>query len=175
MNQRIQWAMFALGAWLAGSVLISVVATQNFRTVDRLLDESKNAAFSSAVGRIGHSAARDTLRYLSSELNRLYFGLWNVAQVILGVLVFWLISGGPASRARVVIAGMLAITLFMLVWLTPQVTAVGRSLDFIPREPPPPALRRFWILHGLYTSLELVKLALGAVAAVWIGRAGGIR
>jgi hypothetical protein len=167
--------MLAMGAWLAGSVLVSVVATQNFRTVDRLLDGSKNAAFSSAVGRIGHPAARDTLRYLSSELNRLYFGLWSVAQVILGVLVFWLISGGPASRARVVIAGMLAIALLMLAWLTPQVTAVGRSLDFVPREPPPPALRRFWILHGLYTSLELVKLLLGAVAAVWIGRAGGIR
>jgi hypothetical protein len=70
---------------------------------------------------------------------------------------------------------MLAISLLMLVWLTPQVTAVGRSLDFVPREPPPPSLRRFWILHGLYTSLELVKLLLGAVAAVWIGRAGGIR
>jgi hypothetical protein len=175
MSWRIQWAMFAMGAWLAGSVLVSVVATQNFRTVDRLLDGSKNAAFSSAVGRIGHPAARDTLRYLSSELNRLYFGLWNVAQVILGVLVFWLISGGPASRARVVIAGMLAISLFMFVWLTPQVTSLGRSLDFVPREPPPPALRQFWILHGLYTSLELIKLLLGVVAAVWIGRAGGIR
>ena len=167
--------MLAMGAWVAGSVLVSVVATQNFRTVDRLLDGSKNAAFSSAVGRIGHPAARDTLRYLSSELNRLYFGLWSVAQVILGVLVFWLISSGPAARARVVIAGMLAIALLMLAWLTPQVTAVGRSLDFVPREPPPPALRRFWILHGLYTSLELVKLLLGAVAAVWIGRAGGVR
>ena len=175
MDRALRWAMLAMGAWLAGSVLVSVVATQNFRTVDRLLDGSKNAAFNSAVGRLGQPAARDTLRYLSSELNRLYFRLWNVAQVVLGVLVFWLISGGPASRARIVIAGMLAISLLMLVWLTPQVTAVGRSLDFVPREPPSPSLRQFWILHGLYTSLELVQLLLGALAAVWIGRAGGIR
>jgi hypothetical protein len=110
MDHRLRWAMLAMGAWLAGSVLVSVVATQNFRTVDRLLDGSKSAAFNSAVGRIGQPAARDALRYLSSELNRLYFGLWSVAQVVLGVLVFWLISGGPASRARIVIAGMLAIS-----------------------------------------------------------------
>jgi hypothetical protein len=48
---------------------------------------------------------------------------------------------------------------------------VGRSLDFVPRNPPPPALRRFWILHGVYTFLEGCKLVVGGViVAVWIGR-----
>jgi hypothetical protein len=72
--------MFALGVWLAGTILVSVVAAQNFFTIDRLLAESPNATFMSLVERIGRSEARDLLRYLSSELNRLYFQMWNVTQ-----------------------------------------------------------------------------------------------
>ena len=83
VKQRL--AMFALGVWLAGTILVSVVAAQNFYTIDRLLAESPNATFMSLVERIGRSEARDVLRYLSSELNRLYFRLclrsspWAVA------------------------------------------------------------------------------------------------
>ena len=43
------WALVAMGAWLAGSICMSIVATENFYTVDRLLDSSPSAAFN-AVG-----------------------------------------------------------------------------------------------------------------------------
>jgi hypothetical protein len=58
----------------------------------------------------------------------------------------------------------------MTVWLQPQITSIGRSLDFVPRDPPPPAFGRFWALHGAYTALELGKLLVGIVVTVWIGR-----
>jgi hypothetical protein len=58
----------------------------------------------------------------------------------------------------------------MTLWLQPEITAVGRGLDFVPREPAPPALSRFWVLHGAYTVLELVKLLIGVVVTVWMGR-----
>lgn len=172
MKQR--WAMFAIGMWIAGSLIIFVVATQNFRTVDRLLTESTNATFSSHVSAIGQPASRDLLRYLSSELNRLYFQMWNVAQLVLGVLVLWLVVGStrqdPARARRAVrgVIAMLAIVVAMLVWLTPSIVSLGRSLDFVPRDPAPPGLQRFWVLHAAYTSLEMVKLIVGIVAAWWI-------
>ena len=72
-KQRV--ALVLMGAWLAGTVCTSVVATENFYTIDRLLAGSSNAAFSAAVQRLGPLEARDLLRYLSSELNRLYFQL----------------------------------------------------------------------------------------------------
>src|SRR6185503_4538755 len=68
-----EWALVVLGAWLMGSICTSVVATQNFYTIDRLLAASPNDHFRSAVGQLGQPQARDLLRYLSSELNRLYF------------------------------------------------------------------------------------------------------
>jgi hypothetical protein len=183
MKQR--WALVLMGAWLAGTVCLSVVATENFYTIDRLLAGSPNAAFSAAVQRLGPPQARELLRYLSSELNRLYFQLWNVAQLALGVVVLWLLVGSrepdpayarraddpadtrkrePFGRAAWGVVAMLTSVVLMLVWLTPAIVSLGRSLDFVPRDPPPPGMQRFWILHAAYTSLEMIKLLVG----VWV-------
>ena len=95
---KFRWAMLAMGAWITGSVIVSVVATQNFYTIDRLLADSPSRPFHDAVGRLGEAQARDLLRYLSSELNRLYFQLWNGAQVLIGLLVIWLLAGNQSMR-----------------------------------------------------------------------------
>ena len=171
-----QWALVAIGAWLAGTVCMSIVATENFYTIDRLLTDSQNAAFTSAVQRLGHPLAREFLRYLSSELNRLYFQMWNVAQVVLGITALWLIvrsdkdergSLQPATRGVIM---MLGIVVVMLGYLTPAIVSLGRSLDFVPRDPAPPGMRRFWILHAAYTSLEMIKLLVGGFVAVKLVR-----
>ena len=161
--------MFALGVWLAGTTFVSVVAAQNFYTIDRLLAESPNADFMSLVERLGRSEARDLLRYLSSELNRLYFQLWNVTQFVIGALVFWLLAASPSStKARWGVVVMLGLVCVMIVWLTPQIVSLGRGLDFVPRDPAPPSLSRFGMLHGLYLILEVLKLAIGVVVVYWI-------
>src|ERR1700730_12040879 len=92
MKQR--WALVLMGGWLAGTVCMSVVATENFYTIDRLLAGSPSAPFTALVHRLGRPQTRELLRYLSSELNRLYFQLWNVAQLVIGALVLWLIDRG---------------------------------------------------------------------------------
>jgi hypothetical protein len=168
MTQR--WTMFVLGLWIAGSLAMLVVATQNFRTVDRLLSSSANATFSSQVKSIGQPASRELLRYLSSELNRLYFQIWNLAQVVLGLVALWLVWRSSGT-ARWGVVAMLAVVAVMTLWLQPEITALGRNLDFVPREPPPPEMGRFWVLHGVYTILELVKLLAGIVVSVLV--AGG--
>jgi len=172
-----QWALVVIGAWLAGTVCMSIVATENFYTIDRLLTDSRSAAFTSTVERLGHPLARDFLRYLSSELNRLYFQLWNGAQLAFGAVVLWLLVRSRrqhpiyAGRAGRAVAAMLVIVVAMAVWLTPAIVALGRSLDFVPRDPAPAGMQRFWVLHAAYTSLEMFKLLIGAVAAWWIVRA----
>jgi len=172
-----EWALLVLGAWLMGSICTSVVATQNFYTIDRLLATSPNSHFRDAVAQLGQPAARDLLRYLSSELNRLYFQLWNGAQLAFGAVVLWLLVRSRrqhpiyAGRAGRAVAAMLVIVVAMAVWLTPAIVALGRSLDFVPRDPAPAGMQRFWVLHAAYTSLEMFKLLIGAVAAWWIVRA----
>jgi hypothetical protein len=201
MKQR--GALVLMGGWLAGTVCMSVVATENFYTIDRLLAGSPSTPFTALVHRLGQPQARELLRYLSSELNRLYFQLWNVAQLVIGALVLWLIDRGqtrssgltpvetrsaaltpaltPASTrtSRLTpVAGviaMLAVVVLMLAWLTPAIVSLGRSLDFVPRDPSPPGMQRFWILHAAYTSLEMLKLVVGLVVIAQIARASTSR
>ena len=70
---KTRWALFVMGAWTMGSICMSVVATENFYTIDRLLQTSSQERSCMAAVRSSEHAARDLLRYLSSELNRQVF------------------------------------------------------------------------------------------------------
>jgi hypothetical protein len=173
VSRKQRWAMFAMGAWLAGSVMVAIVAAENFYTIDRLLAGSGSRVFTSEVARVGRSETRDLLRYLSSELNRHYFRLWNFAQLAIGLLVLGLIAHDPsAARARWGVVAMVGLVAVATVWLTPQIISVGRSLDFVPRDPLPSSMQQFWMLHGAYTFLESSKLVVGFFVAAWIARSG---
>lgn len=159
------------GVWLMGTVCVSVVAMQDFYTIDRLLADPGNPTFAGMVEQIGHDQSRNFLRYLASELNRLFFRLWNLVQFGIGGVAFWLVLGIPqASRVKWLIIGMLVTVALLTVWITPQILAVGRSLDFVPRDPVPANMRMFGLLHAAYTTLELLKFAAGVLGVVWIFR-----
>lgn len=168
---KTRWALVLLGVWLTGTICVSIVATENFYTVDRLLAQRATPGFNAIVDREGQPQARDFLRYLSSELNRRYFQMWNGAQLILGFLVAGLVRDQRRSIRWMV--GAMLIATAAVGAMTPQIVSLGRSLDFVPRDPPPPGMSTFWLLHGAYTSLEMIKLILGAVATTLLVRETG--
>jgi hypothetical protein len=179
MKRPMPWAMFCLAIWMTGTVFVAVVATQNFFTIDRLLAGSPNESFHVAVQTLnsvetpGHPVARDMLRYLSSELNRLYFQYWNLAQLIVGLLTLWFVTKiRAANRAKWCVVAMLGISLFVMAVLTPPIVNVGRALDFVPRESPPlevvTRLRTFGLLHATYTVSTFITLILGVLSVIWI-------
>jgi hypothetical protein len=154
-----------------GSVMMFVVAPTNFRLIDELLGSSHNASFRGLVAEHGNAPVRELLRYLASELNRSFFLRWNVLQLALGVVACWLAWRLPLAR-RVRLA-LLAATLLVAALLgafTPLIVSLGRSLDFVPRDPAPPQLGRFQLLHVAYTGIELVKLGCVGLAAFWLLR-----
>jgi len=162
-----------LGAWLLGSLAIAFVATQNFRTVDRVLrSASERPELAERLKRVGTTDARLLLRHLASEMNRFYFRAWGWGQLLLALVALAGLWGG-GIRDRLVqgsVLVMLAIVLVAVLHLTPEVVAIGRRLDFAPRDPPPPDFARFWRLHTTYTLLDLVKLGVGAIALFRLAR-----
>ena len=50
---KLRWALVVMGMWIMGSICMSVVATENFYTIDRLLDTSTNVEFHGAVQKLG--------------------------------------------------------------------------------------------------------------------------
>jgi hypothetical protein len=176
-----------LGAWLMGNVAMAVVATQNFRAVDRVLRAAAGSAGSLRDPHIARSApselirlmerlpaaeARMLLRYLASEMNRFYFRIWGWGQLLLALLTLGgLWAGGVEDRVvHASVVAMLALVLVAVFALTPEITAIGRRLDFAPRNPPPPEFARFWRFHTLYTLLDLAKMGLGLLALIRLAR-----
>jgi len=158
-----------LGAWIGGCVFMDMVATQNFRTVDRLL-ASPPANVAQRVQAIGgHDEARSFLRYQAAELNRQYFTGWENTQIGLGVLLIltlW-VSGFRDKVTLWLPSLMLAVTLLMHFLLTPQITRLGRAMDFAGAGPATSSTQ-FWVFHGIYSALELIKLGWGIALAVWL-------
>ena len=163
-------ATLLLGAWIGGCVFMDMVATQNFRSVDRLLaaPPAPMAERIQAMG--GRDTARVFLRYQASELNRQYFTTWENTQIVLGALIiFVLVAAGHRDRVTIWLPSlMLALTLLMHLLLTPEITRMGRAMDFAPLGQPSPNSTRFWIFHGGYSALELIKLGWGVALGVWL-------
>ena len=160
---------FLLGGWLLGMILIAFVAAENFFEVDRLLASPPSteyrAEFQKRLAPLAPGDARMALRYLSSELNRFYFRVWGGAEIILGgVLLALAAKRGKDRKITIGVGVMLALSLLMTVYLTPQLVEVGRALDFVTRDTPPPQLGRFGMLHGAYSALDLLKLLVG----IWL-------
>jgi len=55
-------------------------------------------------------------------------------------------------------------------FLTPEITRLGRAIDFVPPGTSSADRTRFWTLHGAYSGSELVKLGLGLVLEVLLVR-----
>jgi hypothetical protein len=165
------WAIFLMGVWLMGAIFTAIVATQNFRTIDRLLTAKANPAFAADMEKLGSAETRALLYYYSSELNRLYFQWWNYAQLGIGILALWLVVKVPeADKPKWLIVAMLGIVLFLTALITPKIVSIGRQLDFIPRVPPPDGLRTFGLLHAAYTVFDGILLILGIMATLWLTR-----
>lgn len=157
--------LFLLGLWCGASVFMWFVATQNFG-VARMLQERPAKEFAATTSPLSPSELRLTVRHQASETNRLFFHGWGLVQIPLASLALWLVwkSGAgkfPAGAA----GGMLLIVVVLAFYVVPETIRLGRLMDFVPREPPPPESAAFWRLHGAYTSLDMVKVLLAAALA----------
>jgi len=156
-----------MAVWLTGTVAMAIVATENFYRIDHIIGAQSNPVFASYIEKLGRDAIHDVMYYYSSELNRLYFQFWNVIQLVVGVLTLWLVVKVPGSRrAKWEVVAMLGIALFLTILITPRIVSVGRSLDFVPRVPPPDGLRTFGLLHATYTVLDGIQLILGVLVTL---------
>ena len=161
--------LLLLGAWMGGTLLIWLVATVSFRNVDRVLSRSTSEAARLSVP---EAARRPVLRHLASEFNRWLFQLWGAVQLVLGAAVLvLLLRQTPRTPANLTLAGLLLVlVVVMLGVITPAITSLGRTLDFVPRSPPPPQMAAFGRLHAAYSFLDLIKLVLVGILAWRVGR-----
>ena len=148
------------------------VASSNFATVDALLEHSQSEGFVAQVERWGRDEVRFGLRYMASELNRHFFHLWNWTQVLLIAVATSLIFSNKQNdfRDKLLVGTLAALIILMAAWLSPTMVNLGRTLDYLPRDPAPPDLASFQKLHGLFVILDGTKLGLIVLMAVRVAR-----
>lgn len=176
MRSRLS-LLLLLGAWLGATVFMWMVATKNFAIVEQILATPADG-FAETVAALSPEELRLALRYQASEVNRLFFEGWGMIQPPLALVVMLLAWRSGGGRLLVALtAVMLLITVFLQLYVVPETVRLGRLLDFVPREPPPPEAGPFWRLHHTYTGLDMLKFVLGlAVAGIVVKRAnGGLR
>lgn len=165
-------AIAVLGIWIGITLFMWFAAGRSFATVERVL-LSQNPQYVKITKTLSPTETRELLRNLASEINRTFFSAYGWAQVILGIaLLILLLRQTPRDIPALAITGaMLAIVLVLALVVTPQIITLGRSIDFVPRNPPPPEIGRFGMLHGAYTGLDGLKLLAGLGLLVrWIVR-----
>lgn len=141
---------------------MDTVATQNFRSVDRLLAQPAAPA-GEQIEKMGQQVARTLLRHQVSEQNRWYFEMWGLAEIGLGgALLMVLLFGSSETNAMLVLPVlMLLIAVAQRFALTPQMVVIGRVIDWVPASEASSDRSRFWLLHNAFVGLDLVNWALG--------------
>jgi hypothetical protein len=167
----VPMALLLTGVWLGMLVASWVAATVNFRTVDHVLGPGGSGEARTRFESVSPEDRRMLLRHLASEINRWMFRWWSIAQVVLAIALVglaWPLRGG----LRWVAVAALAIVLLQVAGLAAPITAIGRSIDFVPRPLPPDLGRRFGLLHGAFVLLDLAKAGVLVVAAFLALRRG---
>ncbi len=161
MIQYRRLTALLLGAWLGASVLADLAVTQNFQTVDRFLDSPGSNETSAQLNAIGRARERLILRRNAAEENNWIFLNWERLEFAIGGALFLLFLLGDRPRK-----GALAVSLLLLgivaaehFLLTPEVTRLGRIVDTLPATDP--EYKRFWMLHGFYSALDILKMLIG--------------
>ena len=153
-----------MGAWLMGTLFLWVIASQNFREVDKVLDLN-HPEISKIVQSITYSETRSLLRLLASELNRFYFKLWGGIQVFIGGVIALLLCiyryGYTDRLGFILVIGMWSLSIILLFWITPELTILGRQLDFSPKNPSSEKFALFWNYHFIYVLTDFLKFAIG--------------
>jgi len=163
-NRRV--ASFLLGAWLLGSLFMFFVATQNFRSVERILD-APTAAASERINTLGKDEARHLLRFQASEMNRLYFSTWEQVQLLLGVtLVLITLRGSTRLFIIAMPVTMLLIVAVAHFFLTPEITRLGAMMDFVANARQTDIGKEFWGYHQIYSTTEVLKFLIGCTFGV---------
>ncbi|HUQ92307.1 MAG TPA: DUF4149 domain-containing protein [Bryobacteraceae bacterium] len=171
-----RFAVLILGIWAGISLAMVFVAIHNFRGVDQLL-EAPHAQAGRSVQKLGPASTRELLRYQVSELNRFYFEWYGIAQISLALLLaLTLLFATRADKIMMVLSGvLLLVVVFEHKFLTPEITYLGRLIDFTAPDVPSAPRIRFWSFHKIYSGMEVFKFALFLAVALKMVVRGDMR
>jgi len=149
---------FVLGIWLAGGLLMALLAAAEIWRADRLVDHP-SPTFAVQGHLVGMPNARMLFHYQAEENARRNYELWELAQIAVASLFFLFLLFGTEESKVAIGAGLLLLLLVLAqrFLLSPNIIAMGRELDFLPAQIPSPTRSKLGVLLGFYAGVEAAK------------------
>lgn len=152
-------AVFLLGIWFGGILMLGVAAPSSFRAVDRVM-AGRQEIVEIAVQKLGPVTTRDLLRFQIAETNRMMFSIWGWVQASLAVsllllLVFLSNAGRLSILCSALMAALAALSNFVLI---PRIVELGRS-----NVKGAGSAERFELMHSGFSAFQAAILVIGLV------------
>ena len=146
---------YLLGGWLLASALLLFVALTNFTMLKPERLDGINQAFPG----LEVEQQKQGLHYLAGELNREIFRVYNLGQLGVAVLALGclVVSRRPGKVTIPLLTVNLLLCLSFVLYFSPTLGELGREIAFMPRDPKPPEVKRFFMIHGINNLLELIN------------------
>ena len=157
--------------WLTANIFIWIAASAGSWTVDTIL-ASPDTPLSNVMKQWGYETVRKVMLHEAGEVTRFLFSGWGWVELIFALAVLGMLlslKSGPVHLAAAALA--LLMTLAMHFLLTPQITGLGRVLDFIPANGMLAERSRLASMAGIYKFCQsLVMLLSAGLLAVFLRR-----
>ena len=152
--------------WLGAGFFADFAVTRNFATVETFLADPGSVSTSIELNRIGRWRERIILRRNAAEENNFLFEVWEWTELALGSALLLSLAMGERPQKLMLAApvAMLAIVAAQRFYLSPQVVELGRKIADLPANDP--LNKTFWMFHGIYSGVEIVKIVIGVALAL---------
>lgn len=151
------------------------IAADSFRSLQQAVLQA-NPVTHAELRKLGPTATT-IFRRLTAEQNATWFETWETAQLVFGGLLFLYFLLGTRLRSfpLVAVLAMIAITVTERLIITPELVHMSRMSDISMIDPASGAARKFWLVHGGYIGLEVLKFGIGLSIALRFGFSQGRR
>lgn len=157
---------YFLGVWTGCCVLADLLALEGHRIATRILDIPLMEA-KAAMVKAGEAPLGPLLHHVASEQVRAMLQSWETAQLVLALcmLVLLVFTDQRKSLAIALTAAMGLMALIQHFAVMPDLTILGRSVDFVAESDAFTTRTQIWTLTQIYAVLETLKLIIGGVLA----------
>jgi preprotein translocase subunit SecG len=162
-------AAFFLGAWLAGSLVMVFISTQDTRSASAVVNAPMPPA-EKMIKSLGADQALLLLRHAAAEETRSALFVWESIEILLALILGGCLYLGTQKRVfPIVLCGaMLVLVLFQHFGLAPELAYRGRETDFPPGNALVGPIERLRALQAVYYGAEIVKLVAGGILASYL-------
>lgn len=138
-------------------------------SVDRLFDHP-NPSATLLLKPLGPEAAKQVLNYQAAEQNRYYRESWETGQLILGCFFFFFMLFFTREDKISLLLSLLMVICVVAqrFYMTPEVSSMGRVVDFVASDTYVPGRHRAAVVEKAYDVAELAKLGIGTLLAGWL-------